>query len=113
MRGTASELDLFYTTDGKQKLPPDMTLLFRAASNGDTEATDALLDAFASSIIMIAQKIQDQYNAPGQRIAEKLFAAGAKTLKDFTPKHDEDGFCSFILFAIRENMRYALATQCS
>lgn len=102
--------NLFYLTNNNQKLPVYLTLLFHSAIKGDETATEALVEEFSPSIKKIASKIQSQYNLSNEQSFDILLQSGIKTLKDLMKKHSEEGFCKFILFAIRENMRYTLAT---
>jgi len=96
--------NLFFLTDKNQKLPVDLTLLFHSAIKGDEKATDAIIKEFLPSIKKIASIVQCQHNLSDEQSFDLMVQSGIKTLKDFMVKHTDEGFCKFILFAIRINM---------
>lgn len=103
--------NLFYVTENNQKLPVYLTLLFHSAIKGDEAATNAIINQFLPSIKKIAFIILSQNNLSDEQSFNILVKSGNKTLKDLMWKHAEEGFCKFILFAIRVNMISTLHTR--
>lgn len=91
------------------KLPPYVTLLFHAANRGDKAALNAIISEFYPGIMEIASEIQTQYELTDCMVMEKLHESAVQTLVDFMKRHQEEGFCKFLLWAFRANMIYTLA----
>lgn len=90
-------------------LPPYITLLFHAANRGDEQARNAIILEFYPLILEIASEIQTQYELTDCLVMEKLHDSAVQTLVDFMRRHQEEGFCKFLLWAFRANMIYTLA----
>lgn len=101
--------DLINIAKKGSKLPPYITLLFHAANRGDLKARNAIIAEFYPGIMQIASEIQTQYELTDYMVMEKLHESAVQTLVDFMKRHQEEGFCKFLLWAFRANMIYTLA----
>ena len=101
---------LLFITDKTQKLPAVISLLIHAAIQGDENAKKSVISFFAPSIKKIAEKVLSLYKTKNESDFELLVQSGIKTLFFFIHRHQEEGFCKFLLFAAKENMSYTCAT---
>jgi hypothetical protein len=101
---------LLLITDKTQRLPAVISLLIHVAIQGDENAKESVIGFFAPSIKKIAEKMLSLYKTKDVNDTELLVQSGLHTLFFFIHRHQEEGFCNFLLFALKENMRYTCAT---
>jgi hypothetical protein len=65
---------------------------------------DAVIEEFTPTIKALALQVQKEFELDDVKINEKLFEEGVRTLRLFMNRHCEEGFCNFIVTAIRSNI---------
>jgi hypothetical protein len=86
------------------KLPQHLTLLLYAANRGDEAAVNAVIKEFTPTIKAIALEVQKEFELNDVKLNERLLEEGVRTLRLFMNRHCEEGFCNFIVTAIRFNI---------
>lgn len=102
--------NLLLITDQNQKISAFISLLIHATIQGDENAKEGVIEFFTPSIKKIAEKVLSIHRKEFDDDAELLVQSGVKTLFFFIHRHQEEGFLKFLLFAVKENMRYTCAT---